>query len=385
MGMEVTAVETFVVDADWRNWFFIQVRTDEGLTGVGEALAGEGLTTALAETAKTHKHYVIGEDPLNRKAINRKLRRYPFAWRAGKLINAVASAVDIALLDIAGKHYDEPVWKLLGGKVHDEIPVYANGWHIGERTPEAYARHAERAVDEQGYPAIKCDPFAHYEHSLTDSQLDEVSELLAAVREAVGWDVGIGLDCHGRFTRRGAIEVANELEEYDIMFLEEPVELEDREVMADVTQHVSMPVATGERIYNNETMEELVRKQACDIIQPDVTNYGSLQELQHAASMAKSRYMTIAPHNPNAGVSTAAAVHLCAGFENLEVLEHMSRDVEWGEDVVEHDLAVEDGAIEVPNEPGLGVRFDPEAAREHPGEPKDSHSLFDESGALKRP
>ncbi|GAB6862235.1 mandelate racemase/muconate lactonizing enzyme family protein [Haloplanus litoreus] len=382
--MRVTDVETFVVDADWRNWFFVQVTTDTGLTGVGEALSGEGLTAALEATAEAHKHYVIGEDPLNRKGISRKLRRYPFAWRGGKLINAVAAAVDIALWDIAGKHYGEPVWKLLGGKVRDEIPVYANGWHIGERTPENYAHHAAKAVEE-GYPALKCDPFAHYEHSLTDDQLDEVAELLEAVRDAVGWDVGIGLDCHGRFTRRGAIEVADALEEYDIMFLEEPVELEDREVMADVTQHVDMPVATGERIYNNETMEDVVRKQACDIVQPDVTNYGTLQEVQHAASMAKSRYMTVAPHNPNAGVSTAASVHLCAGIENLEVLEHMSRDVDWGDDIIEHDFTVEDGAIEVPDEPGLGVTFNPDVAREYPGEPKDSHSLFDEDGALKRP
>lgn len=107
-------------------------------------------------------------------------------------------------------------------------------------------------------------------------------------------------------------------------------------------------------------MEDVVRKQACDIIQPDVTNYGSLQEVQHAAAMADARYMTIAPHNPNAGVSTAASVHLCAGLENLEVLE-------------------------VPDDPGLGVTFHPEAARVSPGEPKDSHSLFDEEGALKRP
>ncbi|GAB7020871.1 mandelate racemase/muconate lactonizing enzyme family protein [Halostagnicola bangensis] len=383
--MRVTDVETFVVDADWRNWFFVQVHTDEGITGVGEALSGEGLTAALEETAKAHKHYLIGEDPLNRKQINRRCRRDPFAWRAGKLINAVASAFDIALWDIAGKYYDEPVWKLLGGKVHDEIPVYANGWHIGERTPENYAHHAKKAVDEQGYPALKCDPFAHYEYSLTNEQLEEVAELLEAVRDAVGWDVGIALDCHGRFSRRGAIEVASALEEYDIMFLEEPVELEDRQVMADINSTVNMPVATGERIYNNETMADLIRTQACDIIQPDVTNYGSLQELQHAAAMAKSRYMTFAPHNPNAGVSTAAALHLCAGIENLEVLEHMSRDVEWGDEIIDHDFEVENGSIAVPDKPGLGVEFDAEAAREHPGQPKDSHSLFDAEGALKRP
>ncbi|WP_101296111.1 mandelate racemase/muconate lactonizing enzyme family protein [Halegenticoccus soli] len=383
--MQVTDVETFVVDADWRNWFFVQVETDEGITGVGEALSGEGLTAALEATAEAHKHYVIGEDPLNRKRINRMLRRYPFAWRAGKLINAVAAAIDIALWDIAGKYYGEPVWKLLGGKVHDEIPVYANGWHIGERTPENYAHHAEKAVKEQGYPALKCDPFAHYEYSLTNDQIGEVADLLEAVRDAVGWDVGIALDCHGRFTRRGAIDVANALGEYDIMFLEEPVELEDKEVMAEVTRQVDMPVATGERLYNNETIEELSRVQACDIIQPDVTNFGSLQELQHAAAIAKARYMTFAPHNPNAGVSTAAALHLCAGIENLEVLEHMSRDVEWGDEIVKHDFEVENGAIAVPDKPGLGVEFDADAARAYPGEPKDSHSLFDKEGALKRP
>jgi galactonate dehydratase len=212
-----------------------------GDTGVGEALSGEGLTAALEATAEAHKHYVIGEDPLNRKAISRKLRRYPFAWRAGKLINAVAAAVDTALSDIGGKYYGEPVWKLLGGKVRDEVPVYANGWHIGERTPENYARHAKEAVEEQGYPALKCDPSAHYEHSLSDPQLAEIADLLETVRDAVGWEVGIALDCHGRFSRRGAIQVANALEEYDITFLEEPVELEDREVLADVTQHVNMP------------------------------------------------------------------------------------------------------------------------------------------------
>jgi len=383
--MEITDVETFVVDADWRNWFFVQVTTDEGITGVGEALSGEGLTGALQEAAEAHKHYLVGEDPLNRKKINRRLTRYPFAWRAGKLINAVAAAFDIALWDIAGKHYGEPVWKLLGGKVHDEIPVYANGWHIGERTPENYAHHAEKAVEEQGYPALKCDPFAHYEYSLSDNRIDEVAELLDAVRDAVGWDVGIALDCHGRFSRRGAVEVADALAEYDIMFLEEPVELEDREAMAWVADRVDMPVATGERIYNNETMNDVLRTRAADIIQPDVTNYGSLQEVQHAASMAKSHYATVAPHNPNAGVSTAAALHVCAGMENVEVLEHMSRDVPWGDEVIQHDLTVEDGALEVPDEPGLGVEFDPDAARDHPGEPKDSHSLFDAEGALKRP
>jgi galactonate dehydratase len=383
--MEVTAVEPFVVDADWRNWFFVKVETDEGIHGIGEALAGEGLTAALEATTEAHSHYVIGEDPLNRAKINRMLTRYPFAWRAGKLINAVAAAVDIALWDIAGKYHGEPCWKLLGGKVRDEIPVYANGWHIGERTPENYAHHARRAVEEQEYPALKCDPFAHYEYSLDDDQVAEVAALLEAVREAVGWDVGIALDCHGRFTRRGAIEVADALAEYDVMFLEEPVELEDREVMADVTQHVDMPVATGERIYNNETMSDVIRSQACDIIQPDVTNYGSLEAVKHAAAMAEARYMTVAPHNPNAGVSTAASVHLCAGIENLEILEHMSRDVPWGDEVIEHDLTVEDGAIAVPDEPGLGVEFDEDAAREHPGEPKDSHSLFDAEGALKRP
>jgi galactonate dehydratase len=132
-------------------------------------------------------------------------------------------------------------------------------------------------------------------------------------------------------------------------------------------------------------MEDIVRKRACDIIRPDVTNYGSLQEVQHAAAMADSRYMTIAPHNPNAGVSTAASVHLCAGLENPEVLEHMSRDVAWGDEIIEHEFTVEDGVIEVPDDLGLGVTFHPDAAREHPGEPKDSHSLFDEEGALKRP
>lgn len=383
--MEVTDVKTFVVDADWRNWFFVKVETDEGIHGIGEALAGEGLTAPLEATTEAHKHYVIGEDPLNRIKISRMLRRYPFAWRAGKLINAVAAAIDIALWDIAGKYHGEPVWKLLGGKVRDEIPVYANGWHIGERTPENYAHHAEKAVHEQGYPALKCDPFAHYEYSLSPDQLREVADLLEAVREAVGPDVGIALDCHGRFSTRGAIDVANALEEYDILFLEEPVELEDREAMAEVARRVNMPVATGERIYNNETMADVVEKNAADIIQPDVTNYGSLLEVQHAASIAKSSYATIAPHNPNAGISTAASVHLCAGLENLEILEHMSRDVPWGDDVIRHDLTVEDGVIAVPDEPGLGVEFDEDAAREHPGEPKDSHSLFDAEGALKRP
>ena len=228
-------------------------------------------------------------------------------------------------------------------------------------------------------------PVCTLQNSLTNSQIEGVAALLEAVRDAVKWNVGIALDCHGRFTRRGAIEVADALEQYDIFFLEEPVELEDREVMAEVTKQVNMPVATGERIYNNETMADVIRKQARDIVQPDVTNYGSLQEAQHAAAMAKKRYMTIAPHNPNAGVSTAASLHLCAGLENLEVLEHMSRDVPWGDEIIETSWEVSEGSITVPDEPCLGVQFDPEATRNHPGEPKEQNSLFDEAGALKRP
>jgi len=383
--MEVTDIKSYIVDADWRNWFFVKIETDEGIEGAGEALAGEGITPVMEAATENLKHYVIGEDPLNRRKINRRLTRYPFAWRGGKLINGVAAAIDIALWDIAGKYFDEPVWKLLGGKVRDRIPVYANGWHIGERTPENYAHHADKAVNEQGYRALKCDPFAHHEYNLSKGDVREVADLLEAVREAVGWEVGIGLDYHGRFTRRTAIQVTQQLSEYDLMFVEEPVELEDREVMADVNQNVDVPVATGERLYNNENMMDVIQKQACDIIQPDVTNYGSLKAVQHAAAMAKSRYMTIAPHNPNAGISTAASVHLCAGFENLEILEHMSRDVEWRDEVIENTLQVEDGAIPVPDRPGLGIRFNEEAAKEHPGEPKESHSLFDREGALKRP
>lgn len=381
--MKVTDVTPFVVDADWRNWLFVKIETDEGIHGVGEAPASD-LSESLKDAVEAYSHYVTGEDPLNRTRINRRLQRYQFTWRSGRLLNAVASAIDIALWDIAGKYYNEPVWKLLGGKVRDEIPVYANGWHIGERTPENYAAGAKRAV-EQGYPALKCDPFGHYEYSLTDGQIEEVANLLAAVRDAVGWDIGIALDCHGRFSRRGAIEVADALAEYDILFLEEPVELEDREVMANVNQHVDMPVATGERIFNNETMADVVREQACDIIQPDVCTYGGLEQMKHAAALAKTRYMTIAPHNPNAGISTAASVHLCAGIENLEILEHMSRDVDWADEIIDHDLTVTDGTIEVPDDPGLGVEFDEEAAKEYPAKPKESHSLFDEEGALKRP
>jgi len=246
------------------------------------------------------------------------------------------------------------------------FPCTPTAGNIGERTPENYAHHAEKAVEEQEYPALKCDPFAHYEYSLSDDQIDEVADLLEAVRDAVGWDVGIGLDCHGRFSRRGAVEVANALEEYDIMFLEEPVELEDREAMAWVTDRVNMPVATGERVYNNETMSDLIEKQACDIIQPDITNYGSLQEVQHAASMAKSSYMTIAPHNPNAGVSTAASLHVCAGLENLEVLEHMSRDVPWGDEVIQHDMEVSDGTLGSPRRTGSRRRVRPRSGPRAP-------------------
>ena len=370
--MRISNVETFVIGTPWRNLTVVKVSTDEGLSGLGEVrMVGhtDALLGYLQEGAPRH---VIGSDPFRTEDLVRRLMRDDFA-RMGEIAMSGVAALEIACLDIKGQALGVPIYELLGGRVHDRIPAYANGWYTVERTPEEFHK-AATAVKERGYRALKFDPFGpgHYELS-REERLRSLS-LVEAVRDAVGPEIEILIEMHGRFTPAQAIRISRDLESFDPSWIEEPVPPENLKALQKVSEQVNIPVATGERIHVRHEMRELFELQACDICQLDVTHFGGLEEAKKVAGWAEAYYVMMAPHNVGGPISTMANLHLDATLTNFKIQEHFNdfadswiKTVEQG--MPEVDPA--DGCFPIPTAPGLGITLDEDAAREHPMEAVD--------------
>ncbi|MGH8883514.1 MAG: mandelate racemase/muconate lactonizing enzyme family protein, partial [Stackebrandtia sp.] len=219
------------------------------------------------------------------------------------------ACVEMACWDIVGKALGQPVWRLLGGKVRDRIKAYANGWYTVERTAEEF-HAAARNVTEQGYQALKFDPFGPGKWELEPAERRRSVELVEAVRDAVGPDVEILVEMHGRFTPAEAVRIAGELEAFAPSWIEEPVPPENLQALAKVSERVRVPVATGERIHDRTEFRELFQRQAADIIQPDIGHFGGILETHKVAATAETHYVLVAPHNVGGPVLTAANLHL---------------------------------------------------------------------------
>jgi len=365
--VRISNVETIVIGTPWRNLTVVKVSTDEGLTGLGEARM-IGHTAALVgyieEGAPRH---VVGHDPFATEALVSKLMRDDYA-RMGEVAMSGVAALEIACLDIKGQALGVPIYELLGGKVRDRIPAYANGWYTVERNPEDFYNAAKKVV-ERGYRALKFDPFGpgYYELS-RDERIRSIS-LVEAVRAAIGWDVEILVEMHGRFTAAQAIRISRELEPFDPSWIEEPVPPDNLKALQKVSERINIPVATGERIHTRYDYREVMELQAADIIQLDVTHFGGLGEAKKVAGWAEAYYMMVAPHNVGGPISTMANLHLDATLTNFKIQEHFNdfadswvKEIQTG--MPEVDPA--DGCFPIPTKPGLGITLDEAAAREHP-------------------
>jgi galactonate dehydratase len=374
---EITDVETFIVANPWKPWVFVRLETDQGVTGLAEATTHDKPRT-VAAAVEEMADYFIGADPFDTEQL--WLEAYRDEWYSKSVVNTtVISAVDMACWDIKGKLLDEPVRDLLGGSVHgDRLRAYANGWYTDTGgSPEGFAAAAERVVAD-GYDAMKFDPFGTAWQRMSAAERNRSIDIVRAVREAVGPDVDLLIEGHGRFTAGQALEVARRLAEFDPTWFEEPCPPDSINSLREVSERSPVPIATGERHLTKHDFFELVTRTEVDIVQPDLMNAGGITEGKKIAGIAEADHVSVAPHNPQGPVATAIYAAFCTTVPNFMILEtFQTYDVDWVEELLVDPPTVEDGVVEVPDGPGFGVELDMDTVAEHEytGEGEGVHTI----------
>jgi galactonate dehydratase len=365
--MKIVSVDTLVVDFYRTNLVIVSVHTDEGIAGLGEAtLEGKerSVQGAIAEVAEA----VMGLDPTRISGILYELAR-DWYWRGGPVIMTALSSLEMALWDISARDLGVPVSRLLGGATRDRVRAYANGWFSGAVTPEDYADAARRTV-QTGFRGLKWDPFENYDLTITTRQLDRVLSQVDAVHSAVGRDVELFIEGHGRFDVRHAIKIAKEIAQFDPVWFEEPCPPDNIDALVDIRRASPVPIAAGERWYGRQSFAPALARQAVDFVQPDVTHAGGIAELAFISTLAATSYVGFAPHNPSGPVSTAATLQLGAVLPNFWYLEIMATDVPWRPEITNERLVLTDeGDVLIPDGEGLGIEVDVAAIARHPFTP----------------
>lgn len=374
--MKVTDIKIFTVDCFRTNWVFVKVYTDEGIDGVGEATL-EYKEEALWGAVSHIKEYLTGKNPLDIEKHWHNIYRDAY-WRGGAVLMSALSAVETALWDILGKSLGVPVYQLMGGKVNDSVRIYVNGWFSGAKEPEEFAEKAKAAVS-RGVTAMKWDPFGKSYMNISNRDLDKAIRCVGAVRDAVGSEVDLLIEGHGRFNIPTAIKISKELAQFKPMWFEEPVPPDNLDALREVKDKSPVAISAGERLYTRWDYRSMFDKAAADYIQPDISHAGGIMELKKIAAEAESRYIPFAPHNPSGPVANAATLQLAASCPNFCILEIMYSDVEWRKSVTNELLEYADGCIKIPDKPGLGIEIDETECLKHPYKP---HTLRHYTGAL---
>ena len=364
--MKITELKTFVVDAFRMNYVFIKLHTDAGISGVGEATV-EGSELTVAQCVREFGRYLIGKDPFAIEHHVETMNR-DWYWRTGVIHRSALASLEAAMLDIKGKALGVPVYELLGGRHRDRVPCYANAWFTGAREPADFAAKAEVAV-RMGFKALKWDPFGSAYMRLNREDRNRAVAIVAAVRDAVGKDIELLIEGHGRLNVPTAISIGQELSQFRPYWFEEPIPPESIDAIAEVRAKCGIAVAAGERYYEPERFHELITKSAVDFLQPDVCHVGGLLEAKKIASMAHMRYLPIAPHNPMGPIGNAMTLQLAAAIPNFEMLETMVTDVPRRSEVVREDLVLVNGDMLIPDAPGLGIDIDEQACLKYPHRP----------------
>jgi galactonate dehydratase len=365
--VKITKITTHVLGTPWRDLTFVQVHTDEGLVGVGETRMLGHTQALLGYLAEASRNHIVGSDPFDIESLVRRMK-YGDYGRAGEIVMSGIACVETACWDIIGKALGQPVWRLMGGAVNERVKAYANGWYTVERSPDEFHAAARRVL-ERGYRALKLDPFGGGRFELDHDERTRAVALIEAVRDAVGPDVEILVEMHGRFAPHEAIRVARLLEPFRPAWLEEPVPPENLEALAKVARHTPLPIATGERIHDRLEFRELFALQAADIIQPDIGHIGGIFETRKLAATAEMHYALIAPHNVGGPVLTAASLHLAACTPNFKLQEHFNDFADEEVKLAAPGLPeVRDGAFDLPTAPGLGVELDVDFVADRPSQ-----------------
>ena len=357
--MKITDVKIFRMSAeshksDTNNWLFIKIYTDTGIYGVGEgSLQYKDL--ALIGELEDFSKFLIGKDPFAIEYIWTSLYRR-VTWTGGAVTMSAISAIDLALWDLKGKALGVPVYELLGGKVRNAVPVYANGWFENAVTPSDHAEAAIKTV-KSGYPCLKFYPFKG-EYVTTPERINTGIELVKAVREAVGPDIQIGIDVRARLDFWSAIQVAEELIPYKVSWIEEPIQFDNPKLMGDFARKSRIPVSTGEQLYNRWDFQPLLDERAVSIIQPDICHAGGISELRKIASAAETQYVSVAPHNSNGPISTVSSLHLDMNIPNCFKQEIFVSFLDRYNAVLTNPIPIKDGFAITPVGPGWGTDID---------------------------
>jgi galactonate dehydratase len=365
--LKIDDARVTVVGTPWRELVFLELVTDTGLTGVSEVRMVNKTATLVACIRELAPRYVIGSDPFDVERLAWNVQRAEYG-RPGEVTQSALAAFDVACWDLMGQSLGVPVWKLLGGTFRDRVPAYANGWYQAEREPGAIAHLATQVVA-RGYRALKLDPFGAASAELPAADRRRAEAIVASVRDAIGPDVQILIEMHGRFTPATAVRVATMLEPYDPEWIEEPVPPENAAALTRVKAATRIPIATGERAHSIADIREVVETGAADVVQADLTHFGGFLPMKHLAGWADAHYLLLAPHNVCGPVGTMANVHFAIATPNYKVLEHFNDFADpWVQDLVDHapQVAREDGCFGRPERPGLGVRLNREACAAHP-------------------
>ena len=358
--MKISDVRTVIVGNPWKNWIFVVVETDDGLIGIGEATGGSETQPRVAAIQEI-KHLVIGMDPRNVHEIFHKLYLTAFL----KVTQAMAG-IEMACWDILGKSLGVPVYTLLGGKVRDNVRVYANGWYSGERTPEGFAEKASEVVA-KGYTALKFDPFGDAHMQMSRKETNEAKALIGAVREAVGDDVDILIEAHDRFSTYAAIEIGNWLKDYDVTWFETPVLSTDVSALVEVARRIPVRMIAGERMHAIHEFGEFLSHNVTDVINPEPLGVGGIWRSLQIAGIAEAHHAEIALHNAESPFKTMVALHIDAVTPNVFIQECFDDFLEpWVSEVLSGFLRVENGYIRMPDAPGIGVELNEDEAKKHP-------------------
>lgn len=353
--MKITDIKTFLVDANvknsrgWRsrNWLFIKVFTDEGIYGVGE---GSGWPRVVETAVKDLTPVLIGENPFEIERLWQKMFIAMMGHGMTGIVGGGAlTAIDMALWDIKGKALGVPVYELFGGKMRDSIRLYAHG---------KTAERARELVD-RGFTGVKTGG--------VESALTSVRE----IRKEVGPEIDIMVDIHGPpwLTTKDAIAMGKELEEYDLLFYEDPTAPENIESIARVADAVNLPIAAGERHAHIWGVRELIEREIIDVVQPDTGRAGGLLQMKKQAAMAEAHYISFAPHDGSLGpVAEMAAAHLCSTLPNFLILEHLEDDVPQRYEVMQPQPEIVGGYLQLPDTPGLGIDIVEDAIAHYPSD-----------------
>ena len=384
--MKITKISSIVVNARMRNWVFVRVETDQpGLYGWGEGTL-EWKTKAVVGAVEDLARLLVGQDPRRVEHLWQTMHRQYF-WRGGIVNCSAMSAIDQALWDIKGKEVGKPVCELLGGPVRDTLRLYD---HLGGGSLEGMYKTIEPAqfvalLQEslaKGFTAVKAMPIPVAEPIESARVLKDAARCVEAMRKAAGDGVDIMLDLHARTTPAAAIQFGRLLADYNLYWYEEPCWPEHVDGLVEVARALPFPIATGERLVLRQQFREILEKRACAVIQPDVSHCGGISEARRIAAMAETYMISVACHNPQGPVSTAASLHVGFATPNYLIQEVVRKDVPWRQDVVTEPIGMDGGVSRVPTAPGLGIDINEKEAAKYPFQPEVTMAYFHKDGSV---